>query len=325
MLALLRPHPHRGDTVAAGVVVLTVFWVVTDARFAGDWSDALRFVLSVLIAGLVAAVALQAATRDDVPRPYESVLYVASFLLVLVALVELATLLGSEGGPGTVVWVGALLAAYASHLARDRHSAIMTLLAALALVVVVFAFVDWVFDPGSATPFKWVLFVCALALTAAAVWQRDARRRHAVSLVDAAGLTAIALAALVIADQILSELFGSLLGGDEFPLIGGPAGWELVFFVFGCGLVAYGCVDRERVPAFLGVVLLGLFAFEALQAGPDGPSLIGWPVVLLVIAAGLLAIGLRPRQDLPPEPPVPAPVPVAPSAPGGTAAADPDA
>lgn len=306
MLALLRPHPHRGDIVAAGVVVLTVFWIVTDARFAPEWSDTLRFVLSALIAAIVVVMALQADAGDDVPRPYESVLYVASFLLVLIALAELATLLGAEGGSaGTVVWVGALLAAYAAYYAHDRNSAIMTLATALTLVVVVFAFVEWVFDPESATPFKWVLFISALVLTAGAVHQRDARRRHAVSLVDAAGLTVIALAALVIADQLLNAIFGGLFGGEQIPLTGGPAGWELVFFAFGCGLIAYGCVDRERVPAFLGVILLGLFAFEALQPGEGGPSLIGWPIVLLALAAGLLAIGLRPREELPPEPPVP--------------------
>lgn len=307
MLALLRPHPHRGDTVAAGVVVLTLFWFVTDARFAGEWSDGVRLVISAVIAGVVIALALQADAGDDVPRPYESVLYVASFLLALLTLSELASLLGSDEdtSPGTVVWVGTLLAAYAAWFAHKRNSAIMTLLAAVTAVVVVFAFVEWAFDPDSATAFEWVLLVCALVLTAGAVHQRDARRRHAVSLVDAAGLTVIALAAIVIADQVLSSLLGGLFGGEQIPLTGGPAGWELVFFAFGCGLIAYGCVDRERVPAFLGLILLGLFAFEALQPGEDGPSLVGWPIVLLVIAAGLLAIGLRPRQDLPPEPPVP--------------------
>jgi peptidoglycan/LPS O-acetylase OafA/YrhL len=137
------------------------------------------------------------------------------------------------------------------------------------------------------------------------VSQRDARRRHAVSLVDAAGLTILLLGSLVIAEQVVSQIFGGFLGGVGPDLTGGPAGWELVLLAFAFGLIAYGCVDRERVPAFLGVLVLVLFLFMAFQPGEDGPSLIGWPLVLLAMAGALLVIGLRPREELPPEPEVP--------------------
>lgn len=306
MLALLRPHPHRGDVVAAGVVVLTLFAVITDARFAAEWSDVVRLLFAGVIAAAVVTMAVQAGAGDETPRPYGAVLHVASFVLAVLALGELAAVLGADGlSAGTVVWVGILLAAYALWLARARNSAIMTLLGALAVVAVAFAFVEWVFDPDSTTPFEWVLFLCALALTARAVHQRDARRRHAVALADAAGLTILALGALVVADQVAQALFGGLLGGEAVEHMGGPAGWELVFLAFGCGLIAYGCVDRERVPAFIGVLVLALFAFEAVAPGQGGPSLLGWPIVLLLVAGALLAVGLRPRRELPPEPQVP--------------------
>lgn len=316
MLAALRPHPHRGDIVAAGVVVLTVFATVTNARFAGEWSDFVRFVLMALLVAAVIAMAVQSHTGGRVPRPYESILYVAAFVLLLQTLANLAAWWGADGASaGTVVWVGTLLVAFCAWFARGRNSAVMTLLAAVTAVVVVNAFVDWVFSPDSTTTFEWVLFLCAIALTLGAVWQRDARRRHAVSLVDAAGLTILALGALVVAEQILGSLLGGFLGGGPaVQLTGGPAGWELVLLAFGFGLIAYGCVDRERVPAFLGVLVLGLFTVEALQPGEGGPSLIGWPIVLLALAGALLAIGLRPRRDLPPEPAVPPAPPTAPTA-----------
>jgi hypothetical protein len=308
--AALRIHPHRGDTVAAGVVVLTLFAVLTLGRFADEWGDLGRFVFVAVIAAVVVALALQADAGDDVPRPYESVIYVASFLLVVMAIGQLARVLGAgDGSSGTVVWVGLLVLGYAAYLARRRNSAIMTLLAALTGVVVVLAFVDWVFSPDSVTTFRWVLFLCALGLLAGAVHRRDAARRHAVSLVDAVGIVMLAIGGTLVLDLIIGAIGLGFFGGDVEIPDGGPLGWELVLLACGFGLIAYGCVDRERVPAFIGILVLFAFLTLTLIPGEDGPSLIGWPIVLLAMAGALLAIGLRPRQDLPPEPEVPAATP----------------
>ena len=308
MLAALRPHPHRGDIVATGVVLLTLFvWLVT-LRMGGEWSSGVRLIVSGVAAAVVIAMVLQPGSGDETPRPYESVLYVASFLLLLITLGNLADVLGSNGGSGTFVWVGLLLIAYCAWFVRERNSAIMTLLAAVTGVIVVLAFVSFAFHPHSINTFKWLLFVCAIALTLIAVSQRDARRRHAVSFVDAAGLTVIVLGVLVIAAQVVGLIGGALGGaftGQGLHLSGGPDGWELVLLLFGLGLLGYGSIDRERVPQFLGVAVLSLYSVEAFQPGSGGPSLVGWPLILLVVAGALLAIGLRPRQDLPPEPPVP--------------------
>lgn len=308
MPAALRIHPHRGDPVAAGVVVLTLFAFLTLGRFAEEWSDVPRFLFAVAIAGLVVALALGADAGDETPRPYESVVYVASFLLLLLALTQAAAVLGADGGSaGTVVWVGLLLLVYCAYLSARRNSAIMTLLGALTAVVVVVAFVDWVFSPESVSVFRWILFVCALVLTLGAVQRRDAARRHAVSLVDAVALTVLALGATMVLDLVIGAIGLGFLGGDGDAPDGGPLGWELVLLAFGFGLIAYGCVDRERVPAFLGILVLGFFFVLTVIPGKDGPSLIGWPIVLLLMAGAMLAIGLRPRQELPPEPAVRAP------------------
>lgn len=314
MLAALRPHPHRGDIVAAGVVVLTLFTVLVNARFAGDWAVGVRLLVTLAAALPVVAMAVQAQSGDAVPRAYESILHVASFVLVVLSLGLLADLLGAEGGSGSTTWVGTLVALYALWFARERNSAIMALLAALTAVIVVLAAIDWVLEINSFTDVEWILLACAVALTLGAVSQRDARRRHAVSLVDAAGLTVLALGFVVFAEEFVAQLltafggglFGALDGATPAAAFsGGPAGWELVLLAFGFGLVAYGCVDRERVPQFIGIGVLSLFLLQAAWPGEDGPSLIGWPIVLLLLAGVLLVIGLRPRQDLPPEPEVP--------------------
>jgi MFS family permease len=325
MPAVLRVHPHRGDTVAAGVVVLTLFTLLTLGRLGAEWSDGVRFVFVLVITAGVVALALGSdAAEGDVPRPYESVNYVASFLLVLLTLAQLADLLGATGeSSGTFVWVGLLVFAYCAYLATRRNSAIMTLFAALTGVVVVVAFIDWVFNPDSVTTFRWILFLCALVLTLLAVQRRDAARRHAVSLVDAVGFVMLAVGVTLAADLLVNAVGLGLFGGDADVPQGGPFGWELVLLVFGFGLIAYGCVDRERVPPFLGIGVLGFFFFLTVIPGEDGPSLIGWPIVLLILAAALLAIGLRPRQDLPPEPPVPTAGPTTPPPTAPTVVAEP--
>jgi hypothetical protein len=319
MLALLRPHPHRGDTVAAGVVVLTLFTVLVNARFASDWSELARLLFTLAFAVPVIVMAVQAVSGDATPRPYESILHVASFLHFVLSLGLRADVLGAVGGSGSTTWVGALVVLYALWFARERNSAIMTLLAALAAVITFLALVDWVLEINSASDVEWLLLGCAVVLTLGAVSQRDRRRRHAVSLADAAGITVFALGLVVLVAGVIGTVlsvlgggFGDVTGdtaiGTGFGVSGGGGtGWEIVLLAYGFGLIAYGCVDRERVPQFIGIGVLLMFLVQALWPGEDGPSLVGWPIVLLVMALGLLVIGLRPRQDLPPEPEVPHP------------------
>jgi peptidoglycan/LPS O-acetylase OafA/YrhL len=324
MLARLRPHPHRGDTVAAGAVVLTVFAAVLENRFASTWSDGVRLVVILVLAAPIVAMALQSELLEERPRPYQAVLYVTAFVMTLLVLEELASALGSGHlrSAGTVVWVGLLLVAFSSWFAARRNSAIMTLLSALSAVVVVLAFVDWAFEAHHLQTYRWLLLLCAVALTLAAVTQRDLRRRHAVALVDVAGLSIAALGLTLVVAQVFSVVAAAIGGQD---LAGAPAGWELVLLAFAFGLIAYGSVDRERVPAFLGLLVLSIFVAEAGIPGRDGASLAGWPIILAVIAVVLLVIGLRPRQELPPEPQVGSSSPPSPEPPptGPTAVVEP--
>jgi hypothetical protein len=67
------------------------------------------------------------------------------------------------------------------------------------------------------------------------------------------------------------------------------------------GLVAYAGVDHEAGPAYIGVAVLATFAVLVGLSFGRG-SLVGWPLFLLIIGAIGLAIGLRPREPLPPPP-----------------------
>jgi hypothetical protein len=106
----------------------------------------------------------------------------------------------------------------------------------------------------------------------------------------------------------------SYFGGIVAParLAGGGhagTGWELVLLVVGLALVAYSGVDREPGPGYLGFVVLVLFVALAGPRSISGASLIGWPILLLLLGGAGVAAGLRPRRDLPPEPGPPQPPP----------------
>jgi hypothetical protein len=294
VLDAIRPEPFRGDVVAAGVVVLALFVALVDLRFGGTWGIGIRVVVAGLSAALVAGMAVSSPVEDETPRAYQSILYVTSLILALIALLDLAQLLGGaqrSGAPGTRAWVGALLSGLAWWYARRRNSAASTLLGAVVGVVVVVSSVDWIFSPDGPSTSRWMLLLCLLALVAFAVSLRDLHRRHAVALVDVAGLTALAIG-LSFAPALTDPL------GVE----SAPWGWELVLLVTGCALTAYAGVDRERGPAYIGTAVLALFVLIAARQSEGGASLIGWPIVLLLVAGVALAIGLRPSRPLPPEP-----------------------
>ncbi len=87
-------------------------------------------------------------------------------------------------------------------------------------------------------------------------------------------------------------------GGDSDNVL--PGFWEFIVLGAGCGLIAYGAVDRVPGAAWLGVAHLAGFVLAASANADD--TLLWWPLILLALGGGAMAVGLRPRQPLPPEP-----------------------
>ena len=69
-------------------------------------------------------------------------------------------------------------------------------------------------------------------------------------------------------------------------------------FAAGCGLVAFGAVDRAPAPPTSASQPL-LFIVVVASRPRD---LLWWPLLLILLGGGALAAGLRPRAPLPPEP-----------------------
>ena len=303
-LAVVRPHPHRGDLIAAAAVPLAVGVLMVEVRFDGVWQRGVLFVVALLACALVLGMGLLAPLEEDHPRAYQSVLLVAGLALLVLVLGRFAQVLGEDSpfsASGTVTWMATLFAAVAAVAAWNRRSAVCALIEFVAGGIALLAFVQWVFDPTGPNTSRWLLLALILVYTVVHVRLRESWPRHAVQAVNAAGLAAIVLAV-------------SYLGGVFLPVrlvCGGHAGtgWELVLLAVGLALAAYAAVDREPGPGYLGFVALVLFVVLAGQPSTSGASLIGWPLLLLIVGGAGVAAGLRPRRDLPPEPASPAPPP----------------
>jgi hypothetical protein len=289
---MLRPLPHRGDVVAAGAVALAALVALLQVRFDLSWGKGIHLLYAAAALAFVGTLALRAEREGDAPRAYQSALLAATFALAVPALARLALVLGSDGldSSGTLAWVGATLAALGFGLAAARGSALCVLLGAVSLVVAVLGFVDLLFSPEGIGTFRWLLLALVAALAAATAASRDDHPARAVALANAGGLTALALALTFVFGQV----FASLLFGP-----GAGTGWELFLYACGFGLCAFSAVDRAPGPGWIGVAVL--LATTVTAAGGKA-TLIGWPLVLAVGAGGLLAIGLRPSQPLPPAP-----------------------
>jgi hypothetical protein len=295
-LDFLRPHPHRGDLIAAGAVPLTVAVVLLNVRMDATWGDGIHLVITALACALVLGMGLLAEREEEFPRAYQTVLLLAGLSLLIVTLFRFAQVLGADEpleSSSTITWAAALFAAVAAVPAWERiNSPICALVEVVAGGVTLLAFVDWVFDPDGATTFRWILLLLIAVYTATHLRWRASRPRHAVHMINAAGLAGLALAATFGAVFIVP--FGE--GGDP------GTWWEFVLLAVGLGLVAYAGVDREPGPAYLGFALLLAFVVLAGIPSPDGASLVGWPLLLLLLGGAAVAAGLRPLHPLPPPP-----------------------
>ena len=126
---------------------------------------------------------------------------------------------------------------------------------------------------------------------------RGSAPRHAEQLVNAAGLAILAIGLTHVVPVAAALLFTVRECGRE-PL---PAAGRSCLFAAGCGLIAYGAVDRAPGPAYLGVREPRRLR-RRRRAQRRGHAATGRPLILLLGVATMVA-GLRPRAPLPPEPP----------------------
>ncbi len=300
-MELLRPPAHRGPLIAAGAVVLATGILLSQLRLEDPVGDGVHLLYAALAAALIGGLGMQARAEPAGPAAYQSVLLVTGLVLLAVVLARLADVLGAgdAGYPaGAIVWTSLVFAAVAIVPALRARSAICGFLAALAAVVAVLNAVEWLFDPGTGTPFRALLAVMALGLVLLSLVLRGGRYRGSVLLVDLAGLLILALGVSFVGVLGLAGIVG-VAGFERDPT---GTGWELILLVAACGLIAFGAVDRQPGPAVIGVAVLAVFVVLTVVTADGSESLLYWPILLLLLGGGVMAAGLRPREALPPEP-----------------------
>jgi hypothetical protein len=298
LLDLLRPPPHRGPLIAAGAVLVTLGIALEEVRLDDKLPTGVHLVILAVAAGAIYALGVQVVQQGR-PYAFQSVLLVCGLLLLFPALLTLADVLGADFGEfpaGAVVWTSLLYAGAALYPAVARGSSICALIGALALGLAAMAFANWVFGADSAATYRWLLALAAVAYVIVSLALRGTAPRHSEQMANAAGLAVLILGLTAVVPVFTAFLFpfGAAAAG---PL---PNGWELVVFAAGCGLVAYGAVDRAPGPAYLGVANLAVFLVSAAVSDED--TLLYWPALILALGLGTMFAGLRPREPLPPEP-----------------------
>jgi hypothetical protein len=293
-MARLRPADGTEISTAVGGVVLALAAYVIDLRMS-QWALGPRFIVAGVIAGLLLGMGWSIPGTGSVARPHQSLLLIAGLLVLVIALEQFGEILAGHHhlGAGGVFWTIAVEAAVALAAARRANSAGCTLIAGFAAAVSLLAFVGWVFHPTGFGTYRWILFVESVALAAGAVRLRADYRRHAVQLINVAGLLALFLALTFVGSALISGAGAQLGTALSVPSIG-PAGggWKIYVLVAIGALIAYSVVDREPAPGVIGVAVALTFAVLVGLHPLTGGSLVFWPLFLLIVGGVAVAVSL---------------------------------
>lgn len=285
---------HRGNTLAAGVVVLTAF--VVEAELRPGPGLGLRLALTAVLALLAGLGALGSPIDDDGPRTYQELLLALTALAVAASAAHLAALLGlldgGRPGAGEVAAIAAVGAAVGLGLARARQATlVLGIGAAFGVVALVAATAAWWPGDSPLRGVRLVLLGTMIVLALGVAVRIDGRYRQAVVLADVLAIAVVLLAASFLLESIpgATDALGLPAGSD------GDAGWawQLLLVVSGFALVGLGTTLREGGPGWLGA--LGLVAALAVLAH-DEHGLGGWPLILLLAGLILVVVALRPVE-----------------------------
>ncbi|WP_157260817.1 hypothetical protein [Patulibacter minatonensis] len=311
----MRVHAHRGNTLAAGAVVLAA--AVVEAELRSGTTTAVRVALLVLLASVAALGALGSPVEAAGLRAYQELLLAITALAVTGLVAHGLDLSGaSPGRPVEAFWVAVVAGAgavVALVLARVRSATIVLGLGAAAAVLALVAGTGaaWTGDDPR-VGIRWALLAAAVVLVGAIMVRIDRRYQQAVALADALAGVVVLLAATFLVDDVrgAAELLGLPRATEDAGL-----GWQLLMLTAGFALAGLGATLHERGPGWLGA--LALVASLGVLAR-DGGGFAGWPLVLVAVAAVLVAVALRPVahrgvvDDPVPDDDLPPPVPFRP-------------
>jgi hypothetical protein len=290
----------RAVALAPAAAAFTLLVVMVQVRMDEPWADGVLLLVALVAAVPLLALAL-AAPREA--RAERTILVVCALVLAGLTIGRLGNTLAGDDyldGGGALTWMLALFTALSAFVYTRTRAVVAVLITALAAVALVLEFVNWAFGAEDVDVFRVLLALAFAGLFAAGVMVTG---RVGTLLVAAAGFAA---------------LVGYYATGLAF-LFAGPSGglgwgWELITLVEGVALAVYAATRLEPGPAYLAFFVLVLFAGTAAISGDgtggglivdgdeiaapeDGPSLLGWPLVLAVATVAAGAWGLRRGRD----------------------------
>src|SRR5919202_6497600 len=101
---------ERGNTVAAGGVLLAVAIAMLDARLDSSWANGVHLIVDGAACAFLFALALRSPLPER-PLAYQSTLVLSALGLLVLVLDRLAHVLGSDSpfnSSGTVMWMSAI-------------------------------------------------------------------------------------------------------------------------------------------------------------------------------------------------------------------------
>jgi hypothetical protein len=305
-----------GMMFGAGVIVLL-------ARKGQDWSDWAIF--AALFIGAVVLLGLAVVQR--VPGElggWRTGFLVFGTLLLLAALLQFVNAAnGNPGKPLNLFWTFGVAGAVAvvSSLALRAH--VQMLVGALFGLVAWLGLWSKILTNPSGDTVRWLLIVLAAIYVVVALVLSRTRRPQASDLITVAGIAAV-LAAIISLAGAAQSIIGTGTSGASSLSGGVPKpgqGWNVFLLVVSLLLIAYSARGATRGPGYVGAVglggFIGLTGLDLVNRinGHEAGGVAGWPLILLIGGAILVAAGfvLRPAQPPPAQPPPPqAPPPQAP-------------
>lgn len=280
----MRPAlPSSADLFAAAVVTAAAAILLADLRFVDDWSDWTQFAIAATAALAALGLGARGGRPAEAPEPSRSALLLAGLVLLGAALGHLVEgVTDTESAEDGIVWgAGAFALAGAFVAIRYRSGACM-LLAALGAGVLVLAYVSEVIEPDDERTYYWaVTAYIGASLGGGAVLRLLGEARHSTQLVN------VAAVALVLFGVWLSLYFD--ISFEDSYGVGLEREWEGVLVAGSLGVLLFGLFFRERGPAWGGGLALAIALISVSGENDETPTLLGWPVFILVASALLLA------------------------------------
>jgi hypothetical protein len=304
--------------LAVGVGLLMTWIRKSGGSLGNPWGDWGLFVVLLLAFAFLYGFGMIGRLSIDRYRPWAGVYLVFGIIVAPLLLAQFVNAVGGDAGAAlNLFWiflVTAGLAVTASILAGARYA---LLLASLALIVSWSAIWDEILSNGLVAHlgvYRGLLLILAglLVVGAFLVAMLDRAPDGAAPTASRLPLPVRAPASDVITGAAVAAVIAGSLSFSKLVALGNPFVsfptadssllWEVVLLAVSVAAVGYGAWAGARGPTYVGGI--GLFSFLLIAGSdlndstPEG-SIVGWPLVLVIVGLAAFAASLVPSLRFP--------------------------